>query len=118
MPPPDAFVLKMADAASNSIMGEIIDAVKDHVSATGLTLPNDGERDRIVKHFGALSPGSRIQSLGDIVNAGWQIRLNWTHWDKFNFKPEIRLEILNDLVFKTMEVMEFEYRMAGTPAHA
>jgi hypothetical protein len=99
-------------------MGEIIDAVKDHVSATGLTLPNDGERDRIVKHFGALSPGSRIQSLGDIVNAGWQIRLNWTHWDKFNFKPEIRLEILNDLVFKTMEVMEFEYRMAGTPAHA
>lgn len=118
MPPADEFVLKMADDASNGIMPEIISAVTGHISSAQVTLPSDSERDRIVKHFCALSPASEIQSMGDIVNAGWHIRLDWSAWDKFNFKAEVRHDVLNDLVFKTMEVMEFEYRTAEAAPHA
>jgi hypothetical protein len=106
----ESFVLKMADLASEALTDSLIEAVKNHVGSTKLALPKSSERDRIVKHFCALSPGSTISSLGDIVNAGWQIRLNWNLSDKFGFDPKVRLEILNDLVFKTMEVMEYEYR--------
>jgi len=114
----DAFVLRMADEASNSMINELITAIENHVAQSDLTLPSNEERDRLVKHFCALSPGLSIKSLGDIVNAGWHIRLNWSLWDKFRFEPETKYEILNDLVFKTMEVMEFESRTAVAAPNA
>jgi hypothetical protein len=49
-----------------------------------------------------------VKSLGDVVNAGWKIRLDWTLWSDFEFSDQARIEILNDLIFKTMEVSEFE----------
>lgn len=106
----EAFCLRMADQASTAMIEDLIAAVSGHVARTGLALPSDAERDRIVKQFCALSPAASTTSIGDTINAGWAIRLNWAHWKNFNFREDTRLEILNDLVFKTMEVMEFESR--------
>ena len=49
--------------------------------------------------------------MADIINAGWMLRLDWKPWEEFSFDPNNRNEILNDLVFKTMEVMEFESKV-------
>lgn len=111
LPDVDSFILRMADNSSDALIPKIVDAVDDHIRNVGLPLSSDHERDRIVKHFCELSPASKIKSIADVVNAGWHIRLNWSLWDKFDFRPEERLDILNDLVFKTMEVSEFESRM-------
>jgi hypothetical protein len=107
-PASEKFVLDMADTASDALATDLIGAVEKHVASTNLTLPQSEERDRIVKHFCALSPASSVRSLGDIVNAGWKIRLDWSLWDEFNFDQPTKLEILNDLIFKSMEVAEFE----------
>jgi hypothetical protein len=104
----DKFILDMGDAASNALAPDLIAAVEAHIASTKMVLPNNAERDRIVKHFCALSPASNVRSLGDIVNAGWKIRLDWTMWSGFDFNAKTRVEVLNDLVFKTMEVSEFE----------
>lgn len=108
IPSGDELVLKMADLSSQALTTDLIKAVKDLVDASGLPLPSKDERDRIVKQFCALSPSSSTKALGDIVNAGWKLRLDWQLWSKFNFNDKARLDVLNDLVFKTMEVMEFE----------
>jgi hypothetical protein len=104
----DKFILDMADEATDALASVLISAVETHVASTKMVLPSSAERDRIVQHFCALSPASGAKSLGDIVNAGWKIRLNWDLWSDFEFDEKTRIEILNDLVFKTMEVSEFE----------
>ncbi|OJU26050.1 MAG: hypothetical protein BGN91_15870 [Nitrobacter sp. 62-13] len=104
----DKFMLDMADAASNALATNLIVAVEAHIASTTMNLPTNAERDRIVKHFCALSPASDVKSLGDIINAGWKIRLDWDLWGDFGFNQTTKAEILNDLVFKTMEVSEFE----------
>jgi hypothetical protein len=115
LPASEKFILNMADTTSDALTDQIIDSVESHIASTKMVLPNKSERDRIVRHFCALSPGSALSSVGDIVNAGWQLRLNWNLWDKYQFDEKVRLDILNDLVFKTMEVMEYEYRTMAKP---
>ena len=104
----DKFVLDMADTASNALTNDLIGAVDAHVASTKMMLPSNAERDRIVKHFCVLSPAAGARSLGDVINAGWKIRLDWNLWSGFEFSDRTRAEVLNDLVFKTMEVSEFE----------
>jgi hypothetical protein len=111
LPNRESFILKMADTASANLIPKLLDAVEIHVASTSFVLSSDAERDRIVKHFCALSPASGIKSLGDIINAGWKIRLDWALWDKFGFSEKVKIDVLNDLVYKTMEVMEFESKM-------
>ena len=101
-------MLFRSDAASNALATNLIVAVEAHIASTTMNLPTNAERDRIVKHFCALSPASDVKSLGDIINAGWKIRLDWDLWGDFGFNQTTKAEILNDLVFKTMEVSEFE----------
>ena len=108
LPNRDEFVLNMADLASQEMKAELIESVRLLIEASSLPLPSEVERDRIVKQFCELSPASSAKTLGDIVNAGWKMRLDRSLWEKFNFSNQVRLDILNDLVFKTMEVMEFE----------
>lgn len=108
LPSGDEFVLRMADLASQAMTAELIESVRLLIDTCSLPVPSNAERDRIVKQFCALSPASSTKTLGDIVNAGWKLRLDWSLWAKFNFNDQSRLDILNDLVFKTMEVMEFE----------
>lgn len=110
----DEFVLRMADLASHAMTSELIEAVRRLIEEVSLQVPSDAERDRIVKQFCALSPASATKTLADIVNAGWKVRLDWDFWSKFNFDDQARLDILNDLVFKTMEVMEFETKTKAT----
>ncbi|MER8562055.1 hypothetical protein [Mesorhizobium sp. M0578] len=117
IPSADEFVLKMADLASEALTSDLIEVVREHITKSALPLPDNAERDRIVKQFCALSPASSINALGDIINAGWKLRLDWKLWSKFNFDAQTRLDVLNDLVFKTMEVMEFESK-TGAPANA
>src|SRR5690606_23296168 len=49
LPGPEAFVLKMADLASSALTSDLISAVDSHIKACGIPLPQEDERDRIVK---------------------------------------------------------------------
>jgi hypothetical protein len=39
--------------------------------------------------------------------------LNRREWQAYGFDEEVARRVLNDLVFKTIEVMEFERRVSG-----
>jgi hypothetical protein len=105
------FIVKMADVAVDALAQDLVKCVGRHITATGPKLPSNAERDRIAKQFISLSPASQANSLADIINAGWQIRLNPTSWEAFDFDEATGRAILNDLVYKTVEVLEYETRV-------
>lgn len=109
----ESFILRMADGASDAMIAAIVSAVDKHVTDSKLPLPSNDERDRILLHFSALCPPSGIKTMADVINAGWKLRLNWTPWDAFGFDEDVRHDILNELVFKTMEVLEFEAKVGN-----
>jgi hypothetical protein len=49
--------------------------------------------------------------LADIINAGWKIRLDPSSWEAFDFDEATARTILNELVYKTIEVLEYETRV-------
>jgi hypothetical protein len=105
--------VKLADQSSSDMVDELIDAVSNIIKSAGIALPSTAERDRIIQHFTSMSPATGVVSLGDIINAGWHINLFPSHWKEFDFKIDIKWDILNDLVYKTMEVMEFERKVGA-----
>lgn len=104
----ERFVLQMADNASNAMVNSLIVAVESLVDASKMALPKASERDRILQHFHALCPPSEITTLADIINAGWKLRRDWRAWDAYGIPLEDKNDVLNDLVFKSMEVLEYE----------
>lgn len=104
----ERFVLKMADNASDSMVRSLIVAVERLVTDSKMALPKSSERDRILQHFHALCPPSEIATMADIINAGWKLRRDWQAWDAYGIASEDKNDVLNDLVFKSMEVLEYE----------
>lgn len=112
----DKFVLDVADAAVGTLWDDIIKEVNLVLSSTGgdaIVFPNDDERDRIERTFLSLTPATGCRCLADIINAGWKVRTDVTAWHGYGFSPERKREVLNDLVLKTIEVMEFEARVSN-----
>lgn len=98
-------------SAVDEVPATQISAVNKHVTDSKLDLPSNEERDRILLHFSALCPPSDIKTMADVINAGWKLRLDWKPWDGFEFDEDVKHDILNDLVFKSMEVLEFETKV-------
>ena len=90
---------------------DLVTSVENHIAATGPGLPTNAERNRIAKQFISLSPASQAASLADIINAGWKIRLDPNSWEAFDFDEATARTILNELVYKTIEVLEYETRV-------
>ena len=107
----ESFILKMADDAVGSEIVRLIDVVQEFVESTGLTQATNSERDRIAKHFTALSPAPDPGSLAEIINAGWYVWLDFGVWRDFEFTQTESITVLNDLVFKTIEVLEYRRRV-------
>jgi hypothetical protein len=103
--------MRMADAAVEALAQDLVTSVENHIAATGPRLPTNAERNRIAKQFMSLSPASQAASLADIINAGWKIRLDTSSWEAFDFDEATSRTILNDLVYKTIEVLEYETRV-------
>lgn len=106
----DLFILNMADSASDAMIPKLVEATIAHLPDGLLHLPTSVERDRIIKQFKELSPATKVGSLGDIINAAWAVKLDPAIWNDKKFDPKDRGLIINDLSYKTMEVMEFEQR--------
>ena len=109
----EEFVVRMADAASESLVKDVLDSVGNYSSAQNLPMASDSERDRIAHQFRSLSPASSAKTLADIINAGWAMRLDTSAWASYSFSDEAARRVLNNLVFKTVEVMEFERRVGN-----
>ena len=58
-------------------------------------------------------PAENVQYIGNIVNAGWIIYRDEKRLPEGALKGRRRIDALNELLLKSIEVAEFEARMRG-----
>jgi hypothetical protein len=73
-------------------------------------LPDGVASDQIYSCFKAEVPATGYPNLADVINAGWKAYFDQDLW-KPNSIATDRFQPLNELILKTVEVMEFEIRM-------
>jgi hypothetical protein len=114
--PNDAFILKIADEATQQLYKELIPMVdKYHGSVEKFTAGANGEK-HIKECLNSLVPPNSIQSIPALINAAWDIRLNLDDWELFNdlaknARWQEKLRVLRDLVLKGFEVYEYGKRL-------
>lgn len=70
-------------------------------------LPDDDIACRISSSFQQTIPAENGQAIANIINAGWAERTSDRYINKDYLRPD-KSDILNDLILKSIEVMEFE----------
>lgn len=104
--PFDDFAVGMADKSAE----KLIDALKDEalklIYEAKVALPTAADRDGIAKRLRAGIPAQTTKCIADIVNAGWSRRLELED-------DRDKIENLNDLILKSIEVLEYVTKTKG-----
>jgi hypothetical protein len=109
-----AFLLSLADDASQSLLTEIIDKVADIAKETVVPSKSVDKMDRVQQAFRLVTPATDIGDLVNILNAGWQAYLDPTLWtDLAHVNKD---EALRELLLKSIEILEIEERLKNTGA--
>lgn len=113
--PASKFLVKVADATCKAHLTEIISkAVKfaDDKSAPQRTRKNV---NAIAGDFRLVVPARTATTMTDIVNAAWECHHDSKLWnDVPQITPDDRRRVLNDLVLKSLEVLEVSERLKGS----
>jgi hypothetical protein len=100
--------LLIADAATRSLVHDLIDRAEAHCAGTMLQRPTTtGEASALTK-LRAVSPVAEFGTIADVVNAAWSIRLSLDKWKIPGVDRTRKIYVLNDLVFKSFEVSEWK----------
>lgn len=110
----DRFQLKVADAALNDCVAEIIEHVDRICQAANIPNPKDiaDEENRVIERFRHAVPAERVENFVSIVNAGWTAFETKDFWTDFSHLHPFKNSILRDLVLKNMELYEIEHILA------
>jgi hypothetical protein len=111
----EIFLLSLADDATASIRDDLLAKAIKLVDDAGIPLPSTDECARIRKAFERLTPAAHVRELADVAVAAWDMYYEKELWSDLAVKDEskretLRIETLNELVLKTIEIMEFEQR--------
>ena len=109
--PRDRFIIEMAEGSVATIVNALWDAIKDLIRASNLTRPVDTYATMHLKEYRMGVPGHEPRSLGDIVNAGWRYYREDILPGAHKTNSEEAFFNLNELLFKTMEVLEYRRRV-------
>ncbi|MGH7008507.1 MAG: hypothetical protein ACRED7_08895 [Stellaceae bacterium] len=108
--PKQKLILMLSDAATIQAIADLIAVVEAIANQCTLPLPNSGSADAIYKCFKSGVPAKNLVNLADVISAGWKAYFDKDLW-KSNSTALERFGPLNELIFKTVEVMEFEIRL-------
>jgi hypothetical protein len=112
LPEVDEYIVAMADEAVGNLFPRVVEAIKDYCNQKTIPVPSNESRDSIAQSLANISPIDDQRNLADIINAGWKLRLGLEAWDKYDVDENRKIEMLNDLIFKCIEVSEFEIRQS------
>ena len=119
-PPPqyqeiEQLYLEIADSVTDEIVPEIISEVQSYLSSKQVSPPEPNSWKKVSAAFNSFVPAENLSGLPDIINAGWDAYLNLDFLSSDNHSPppsksqdKRRLVFINELVLKTIEVLEIE----------
>jgi hypothetical protein len=117
LPPPEQFVIEVADATTHRLYERLPSLVKKYSGRAEHFSTDSIHEQQIVRNFRNLMPSAAVTSVSAIVNAAWELRLNIDNWDILGTETDQlsrraeKLRILRDLVLKSFEVYEFRKRI-------
>jgi hypothetical protein len=108
------FLLSLADSARKTTTTALITKATEITDAAGVGLPSTTAQTECIRAFQLMAPAEKVGCIGSIVNAGWQAMLS----EGFFSNPQHEVEKqghLTQLILKSVEILEIEHRLAGTP---
>jgi len=99
--------IRLADEVSRSAVDLIIKTVDEFCNARAELKKPKAENIAACKvSLLRIQPAESLNTIADVICAAWQIRLDLNSWDIAGVNPIKKIDILNDLVFKSFEVNE------------
>jgi hypothetical protein len=108
------FLISIADDVLSGILGLLRQKANDYLLSKHIPRVDFTVVNTIVDQFKLLAPANNPVSLSAIMNAGWIVAHEETVWQEFPKVSERRYEVLNDLVVKSAEVLEYNQRTRKT----
>ncbi len=111
--PDEDFLVSIADTVVHAQLSTLSTAVRDHLAACDYVAPTSVEIEEIAARYALLAPAGTPSSLAALVNAGWRVAVNADIWQEF---PQVRArrdDVLNELVIKSAQVLEFTERVTN-----
>jgi hypothetical protein len=113
----ELFLLGETHRVARSLLPEILALARRECDKAQLPLPARGHAEQVFARLRSHVPAERVRKRGiaDVINAGWMAFLDKKLWPDSDRK----FEAINELIFKSLDVMEFEERInavEGGPA--
>jgi hypothetical protein len=107
----EKFVLAASDWATEQIVPELIKKVKEFADGLGVPHFDAKNVDSVYNDFKDVHPASDDVCFADIVNAAWRAYLTPDFWPETTVPSERKFEVISELAFKSIEVLEYQTRM-------
>jgi hypothetical protein len=112
---PQSLLLSIADYATSRLVGKLIEEADNVIVGAGIAVSGQDDIGRLVRCFSQCVPPQHATGLPAIVNAAWQFYLSgMKEWNEMYpdiaGSPQRLMEVLSDLVLKTIEVYEIDQR--------
>ena len=111
--PIEQFLVRMAEDSVSGIFTDLWDRAMEVLTDGGVKRPLEQEAKMFLNGFRKGVPANMPTCLGSIVIAGWRC---FQELQKAKIKPETlthELDVLNELLLKSIEVLEFQNRTAA-----
>jgi hypothetical protein len=108
--PRDRFINRMAEKSVSEVTNSLWQNVTTLISTAKVPRPNPTFSARHLREFRIGIPAHEPICLGDIINAGWAYYRE-LHALKSQQKIDSRTDYLNEMVLKTIEVLEYRRRI-------
>jgi hypothetical protein len=106
------FIVQMAENSVSKIKGEIWSIILNLVAKAKVQRPSDSNARHHVREIAIPIPSPTPSCLGDIINAGWMRFDELVEATKDPNELWQKLDNLNEILLKTIEVYEFRARVA------
>lgn len=113
--PDKAFIVKMADSATEQLFTKLSELVEDFRGNAEMFSAGAAMESQAATCLKQLVPPTSVASIPAIVNAAWDIRLDLDSWNILEDVPapdrrSEKIRVLRDLVLKSFEVYEYGKR--------
>lgn len=104
----EKFLVELADGATSASVDSLVAQADEIASNAGLPHRNEDLIERVLRAFKLMTPASQIGDLISILNAAWKGYNDPTLWQHLSVDKSM---VLNELVLKSIEILEFESRV-------
>ena len=111
--PKEQFLVELADDATASITASLLSEAIEIANAASVPTHSKVKVELVRNAFSLLTPAAQIGDLVNILVAAWEVQYEVNLWEGI-VPGKDRRDTLNELVLKSIEILEFEERMSDT----